>query len=91
MSTTSSEQLADVTGIDESAVSHGQNTKSVYVYAVSYTHLDVYKRQVEANADKSGGTAAGGVGAWGAAHAAISVAKRAKDKAAEKKASPSNT
>jgi len=32
MSTTSSERLADVTGIDESAVSHGQSTKSVYVY-----------------------------------------------------------
>jgi Ni/Fe-hydrogenase 1 B-type cytochrome subunit len=32
MSTTSPERLADVTGIDESAVSHGQTTKSVYVY-----------------------------------------------------------
>ena len=26
------QRLADVTGIDESAVSHGQTTKSVYVY-----------------------------------------------------------
>ena len=26
------QRLADVTGIDESAVSHGQSTKSVYVY-----------------------------------------------------------
>ena len=37
MSTLSAEELArqrlaDVTGIDESAVSHGQSTKSVYVY-----------------------------------------------------------
>lgn len=32
MSITTHEQLADVTGIDESAVSHSQNTKSVYVY-----------------------------------------------------------
>ena len=32
MSTTSPEQLIDATGIDESAVSHGQTTKSVYVY-----------------------------------------------------------
>ena len=32
MSAMSPEQLADVTGIDESAVSHGQTTKSVYVY-----------------------------------------------------------
>ncbi|MDP3325270.1 MAG: cytochrome b/b6 domain-containing protein, partial [Hydrogenophaga sp.] len=32
MSTTSPERLADVTGIDESAVSHGQATRSVYVY-----------------------------------------------------------
>ena len=29
MSTTSPERLADVTGIDESAVSHGQTTRSV--------------------------------------------------------------
>ncbi len=32
MSISTSEQFADVTGIDESAVSHGQNIKSVYVY-----------------------------------------------------------
>ncbi|MEW5965810.1 MAG: Ni/Fe-hydrogenase, b-type cytochrome subunit [Pseudomonadota bacterium] len=32
MSTTSPEQLIDATGIDERAVSHGQNSKSVYVY-----------------------------------------------------------
>ena len=45
---------------------------------------------VEANADQIGGTAAAVVGAAVAAHAAISVAKRASDKAAEKKASPVN-
>lgn len=32
MSTTSPEQLIDATGIDERAVSHGQTSKSVYVY-----------------------------------------------------------
>ncbi|MDZ4162418.1 MAG: uptake hydrogenase small subunit, partial [Burkholderiales bacterium] len=46
---------------------------------------------VEANADQIGGTAAGVVGAAVAAHAAISVAKRAKDKTAQKPAAPSHT
>lgn len=32
MSTISPDQLADVTGVDDSAVSHGQSIKSVYVY-----------------------------------------------------------
>jgi Ni/Fe-hydrogenase 1 B-type cytochrome subunit len=32
MSIFTPEQLADVTGIDDNAVSHGSNTKSVYVY-----------------------------------------------------------
>ena len=45
---------------------------------------DIHQFGIEANADEIGGTAAGVVGAAVAAHAAISVAKRARDTAKEK-------
>ncbi|MDO9148165.1 MAG: uptake hydrogenase small subunit, partial [Hydrogenophaga sp.] len=52
---------------------------------------DIHAFGIEANADQIGGTAAGVVGAAVAAHAAISVAKRSRDKAAEKKAASTNS
>ena len=52
---------------------------------------DIHAFGIEANADEIGGTAAGVVGAAVAAHAAISVAKRSRDKAVEKKAASSNS
>ena len=52
---------------------------------------DIHAFGIEANADQIGGTAAGVVGAAVAAHAAISVAKRARDNARKPDAStPAN-
>ena len=53
--------------------------------------LHVFRFHVRFEGDALGGTAAGVVGAAVAAHAAISVAKRSRDKAVEKKAASTNS